>query len=71
MKSKEEVIAQFNETVNMSAEELESWLSDPQSKKAGTGVGLESGKRIKEILKKNPTMDPNGYDEVRQTILSN
>jgi hypothetical protein len=64
MKSTEEVIQQFNETVNMSAEELESWLKDPQSKKAGTGVGLESGKRIKEILKKNPSMDPNGYDEV-------
>ncbi|KAK7695220.1 hypothetical protein QCA50_002410 [Cerrena zonata] len=63
MKSTEEVIQQFNETVNMSAEELESWLKDPQSKKAGTGVGLESGKRIKEILKKNPSMDPNGYDE--------
>ena len=65
MKGKEEVIQQFNETVNMSADELETWLKNPQSKKAGTGVGLESGKRIKEILEKNPDMDPDGYDEVR------
>ena len=65
MKGKEEVIQQFNDTVNMSADELETWLKDPQSKKAGTGVGLESGKRIKEILEKNPDMDPDGYDEVR------
>ena len=65
MKGKEEVIQQFNETVNMSADELETWLKNPQSKKAGTGVGLESGKRIKESLEKNPDMDPEGYDEVR------
>ncbi|KAI0756172.1 hypothetical protein C8Q80DRAFT_13675 [Daedaleopsis nitida] len=62
-KSKEEVIAQFNEEVNMSVEELEQWLEDPKSRKAGTGVGIESGHKIIEILRKNPTKDPEKYDE--------
>ncbi|KAM5539902.1 hypothetical protein V8D89_006405 [Ganoderma adspersum] len=63
MKSKEEVIAQFNEEVNMTAEELEAWLEDPKSEEAGTGVGIESGHKIVEILKKNPAKDPEKYDE--------
>ncbi|KAI0789459.1 hypothetical protein C8Q75DRAFT_718318 [Abortiporus biennis] len=63
VKSREEVIAVFNETVNMTVEELQDWLNNPESKKAGTGVGLESGHKIIEILKKNPTKDPDGYDE--------
>ena len=65
MKSKEEVIAQFNEEVNMTMEELEAWLEDPKSEEAGTGVGIESGHKIVEILKKNPAKDPEKYDEVR------
>ena len=52
VQSKEEVIAQFNEEVNMSVEELEAWLADPKSEKAGTGVGIESGHKIVEILRK-------------------
>ena len=64
MKSKDEVIAQFNEEVNMTVEELEAWLEDPKSAKAGTGVGVESGHKIIEILKKNPTKDPEKYDDV-------
>jgi hypothetical protein len=60
-----EVIALFNEQVNMSADELETWLDDPQSCEAGTGVGIESGRRIVEILRKNPEKNPDGYDEVR------
>ncbi|KAL4242860.1 hypothetical protein ABKN59_011604 [Abortiporus biennis] len=63
VKSREEVIAVFNETVNMTVEELQDWLNNPASKTAGTGVGLESGHKIIEILKKNPTKDPDGYDE--------
>ncbi|KAH9973258.1 hypothetical protein BGW80DRAFT_1309162 [Lactifluus volemus] len=62
-KSDSEVIALFNEQVNMTAEELEAWLDDPQSRKAGTGVGIESGHRIVEILRKNPGKMPDGYDE--------
>ncbi|EPS99400.1 hypothetical protein FOMPIDRAFT_1050677 [Fomitopsis schrenkii] len=63
VKSREEVIAKFNEYVNMNADELKTWLDDPQSTKAGTGVGLESGHKIIEILKKNPDKDPEKYDE--------
>ena len=64
VKSKEDTIAEFNEQVNMSVEELETWLKDPTSRKAGTGVGLESAKKIIEILKKNPDKDPSKYEEV-------
>ncbi len=59
-KTDAEVIALFNEQVNMTVDELETWLDDPQSREAGTGVGIESGRRIVEILRKNP----DGYDEV-------
>lgn len=62
-KSREDVIREFNVLNNMTVEELQAWLDDPQSKKAGTGVGLESGHKIIEILKKNPTKDPEKYDD--------
>ncbi|OSD01224.1 hypothetical protein PYCCODRAFT_556312 [Trametes coccinea BRFM310] len=65
VKSREDVIAQFHEEVNMTADELEKWLEDPKSSKAGTGVGIESGHKIVEILRKNPDRDPEQYDEVR------
>ena len=65
IKTNEEIIAQFNEEVNMTVEELEAWLDDPKSTKAGTGVGIESGHKIIKILRKNPTKDPEKYDEVR------
>ena len=70
VKSREETVAEFNEQVNMSLEELEKWLENPMSRKAGTGVGLESAKKIIEILKKNPTKDPDAYDDVRSCNLS-
>ncbi|KAI0327653.1 hypothetical protein GY45DRAFT_1094991 [Cubamyces sp. BRFM 1775] len=63
VKPREEVIREFNEEVNMSADELEKWLEDPKSTKAGTGVGIESGHKIIEILRKNPEKDPEKYDE--------
>jgi len=65
-KTDAEVIALFNEQVNMTADELEIWLDDPQSREAGTGVGIESGRRIVEILRKNPDKNPDEYDEVRE-----
>src|SRR5437879_11538731 len=57
-KSDAEVIAIFNEQVNMTADELEAWLDDTRSREAGTGVGIESGRRIVEILCKNPERKP-------------
>jgi len=63
-KSDAEVIALFHEQVNMSANELDAWLDDPQSRQAGTGVGHESGRRIVAILRKNPDRNPDAYDEV-------
>jgi hypothetical protein len=68
-KTDAEVIALFNEQVNMTADELDTWLDDPQSRKAGTGVGIESGRRIVEILRKNQDKNPDGYDEVRTLVL--
>lgn len=64
VKSKDDTIAEFNEQVNMTVEELEEWLENPMSKKAGTGVGLESAQKIVEILKKNPSKDPAKYEDV-------
>lgn len=69
VKSREEVIAEFHEDVNMTAEELEKWLEDPKSTEAGTGVGIESGHKIIEILRKNPDKDPEKYDEVSNSTL--
>jgi hypothetical protein len=64
-KSDAEVIALFNEQVNMTADELEAWLDGPRSREAGTGVGIESGRRIVEILRQNPEKKPDRYHEVR------
>jgi len=63
VKSKEDTVKEFNEQVNMTAEEIEVWLEDPMSRKAGTGVGLDSARKIIEILKKNPKKNPNQYDD--------
>ena len=61
-KTDAETIEKFNEQVNMSVEELQEWLDSDDSKKAGTGVGEESGRKIVEILRKNPNKDPKTYD---------
>ncbi|KAG1747576.1 hypothetical protein EDB19DRAFT_1893907 [Suillus lakei] len=42
----------------MTVDELEPWLASDKSHQAGTGVGLVSGAKIVDILKKNPDMDP-------------
>ncbi|KAI9811323.1 MAG: hypothetical protein M1827_005482 [Pycnora praestabilis] len=71
VKDIETVIQEFNELVNMTAGELEEWLkgnestSSGWSKDDGSGetVGHESGRKIIEILKKNPKKDPEGYEE--------
>ena len=64
MKGRQEVIEKFNEQVNMSADELKKWLDSPECHKAGTGVGIESGKKIVDILSHNPSKDPSRYSDV-------
>ncbi|KAJ9651926.1 hypothetical protein H2198_008822 [Neophaeococcomyces mojaviensis] len=71
VKSKEDVIKDFNITVNMTAEELEKWLKGSASKDtgwsksdgSGESIGHESGRKIVEILKKNPKKDPSKYSD--------
>jgi hypothetical protein len=53
--------SEFRELVNMSAEEIESWLQSPESKKVGMtrdgeseSVGHESGRKIVDILRTSP-----------------
>jgi hypothetical protein len=62
---------EFNELVNMSADELKEWLGSQESESSGwtkdsssngETVGHESGRRIVSILSKNPKKDPNKYD---------
>jgi hypothetical protein len=55
----------------MSPSELEKWLKSPESESSGwskndgsgESIGHESGRKIIEILKKNPKKDPEGYDQ--------
>ncbi|CZT12233.1 hypothetical protein WAI453_011580 [Rhynchosporium graminicola] len=71
VKDNETVIKEFNELVNMTALELEKWLKSEDSTGAGWSkddgsgetIGHDSGRKIVEILKKNPERDPEGYDE--------
>ncbi|KAK3671262.1 hypothetical protein LTR78_008897 [Recurvomyces mirabilis] len=64
-------IREFNDIVNMSAKELQDWLGKEESagagwdKDDGSGetIGHESGRKIIEILEKNPKKDPSKYDE--------
>ncbi|KAK0626398.1 hypothetical protein B0T14DRAFT_102456 [Immersiella caudata] len=71
VKDNEIVIREFNELVNMTPDDLEEWLETDAStgsgwqKGDGSGesVGHESGRRIVEILRKNPDRKEDGYDE--------
>jgi hypothetical protein len=63
--SDKEVIALFNEQVNMTADELGKWLEDPQSR------ARCRHRRIVEILRKNPTKNPDEYDEVHPPLNNN
>ncbi|ROV89289.1 hypothetical protein VSDG_09103 [Cytospora chrysosperma] len=71
MKEDQEVIAEFNEYVNVTASELDKWLKSDDSSKAGwhkdggdgESVGQESGHKIVEILKANPDKDPEKYTD--------
>ncbi|KAF2836486.1 hypothetical protein M501DRAFT_1033585 [Patellaria atrata CBS 101060] len=71
VKDRETVIEEFNELVNMNSEELKEWLSKEESagsgwaKDDGSGetIGHESGRKIIQILEKNPKKDPDQYDQ--------
>ncbi|KAL6875065.1 hypothetical protein J3F83DRAFT_729731 [Trichoderma novae-zelandiae] len=71
MKDKNEVIQEFKELVNMTAQELKEWLKGDDSTSAGwtkddgsgESVGHDSGRRIVEILESNPDKDPEKYTD--------
>ena len=58
-KSDEQVVEEFQEAVNMDADELKEWLETDESKSVGQSdnggesKGHESGRRIVEILEKD------------------
>lgn len=62
VKSRDETIQRFNAQINMTPQELKSWLASEQSHKVGVGNG--SGGKIVAILERNPE-NPTTYDEVR------
>ncbi|EME43877.1 hypothetical protein DOTSEDRAFT_71624 [Dothistroma septosporum NZE10] len=71
VKDNETVIEEWNELVNMSADELKDWLGKEESAGAGWSkddgsgetIGHESGRKIIKILEKNPKKDPSRYEE--------
>ncbi|PWN40026.1 hypothetical protein IE81DRAFT_278566, partial [Ceraceosorus guamensis] len=69
-KSDADVVSEFNEYVNMTVPELEEWLSSSESQESGWGdagegesVGHESGRKIVDILKRNPKKQEDKYTE--------
>ncbi|KAI9835688.1 MAG: hypothetical protein M1819_001865 [Sarea resinae] len=71
VKDNDTVIEEFNDLVNMGPKELKDWLGTGQSagagwdKDDGSGetIGHESGRKIIKILEKNPSKDPEKYDQ--------
>ncbi|KAN0064106.1 hypothetical protein ACQY0O_003270 [Thecaphora frezii] len=70
VKPDEDVIKEFNELVNMTADELEKWLKSKDSTESGwTGgqggetVGHDSGTKIADILRRNPDKEKDKYTE--------
>ncbi|ORY20603.1 hypothetical protein BCR39DRAFT_82834 [Naematelia encephala] len=71
VKDSAEVVKEFNEIVNMTADELDAFLkteastSTGWSKDDGSGesIGHESGRKIVDILHRNPDKDPSKYTE--------
>ncbi|OJJ44014.1 hypothetical protein ASPZODRAFT_814466 [Penicilliopsis zonata CBS 506.65] len=63
------VIEEFNSLVNMSPNELRDWLKEEQSQssgwrnESGESIGHESGRKIVDILEKNPSKDPSSYED--------
>ncbi|CAD6571671.1 MAG: hypothetical protein TREMPRED_000347 [Tremellales sp. Tagirdzhanova-0007] len=71
VKSTDEVVSDFNEIVNMTADELDAFLKTESSnttglsKEDGSGesIGHESGRKIVDILRRNPEKEPSKYTE--------
>ncbi|CCC10767.1 unnamed protein product [Sordaria macrospora k-hell] len=71
VKDIETVIREFTELVNMNPDELEDWLETEASTSSGwtkddgsgESVGHESGRKIVDILRRNPDKDPEGFEE--------
>ncbi|KAK3947949.1 hypothetical protein QBC32DRAFT_352746 [Pseudoneurospora amorphoporcata] len=71
LKDTETVIREFTELVNMDPDELEDWLETEASTssgwtkddRSGESVGHESGRKIVDILRRNPDKDPEGFGE--------
>ena len=72
-KSDKQVREEFQEVVNMDADELKEWLETDESKSVGQSDdggesnGHESGRRIVEILEKDDEdIDQNDIDDMRR-----
>ncbi|KAI4951444.1 hypothetical protein J4E91_004154 [Alternaria rosae] len=71
VKDNETVIEEFNELVNMSADELQDWLGSEESAGAGWSkdngsgetIGHDSGRKIVTILQNNPQKDADKYEQ--------
>ncbi|GAA6061205.1 hypothetical protein JCM10212_001526 [Sporobolomyces blumeae] len=76
VKSDEQVIEEFQELVNMTPDELKDWLETSGSQESGwskdgggkvekgkESVGHESGRKIIDIIERNPKGDPDAYTE--------
>lgn len=75
-KEKKEIKDQFDEVVNMSASQIEKWLSTEESKEVGQkkdgdseSVGHQSGERIIKILGKQASaLTDDDYSHMRKVI---
>ena len=74
-KSDDQVIQEFDETVNVTRKELEEWLQTDESKSVGQSdaggesKGHESGRKIVEILGKNKTdYTSDDVDHMRRAV---
>ena len=70
------ILQEFQEAVNMSAKELESWLKTEDSKLVGIkepggneSTGHQSGRYIVELLhKKNSNYNQDDYNQMRRVV---
>jgi hypothetical protein len=72
---RQQVIADFDEAVNMTPKELEEWLQTEESRSVGQSdgggesKGHESGRRIVEILEENkPDYTDDDIDHMRRVV---